>query len=132
MCDCKSILHRWIKFNAVGATGVLVQTLTLALLLRVSGLHYLAATALAVEASVLNNFVWHRKWTWADRPQSSIAVMLLRFNLTTGAMSLAGNLLLMWLLVSAAGFGALPANLITIATCSVVNFMLNDRLVFVP
>ena len=31
-----------------GATGVLVQIVTLALLLRVSGMHYLAATALAV------------------------------------------------------------------------------------
>ena len=131
MRNWKTILLRWVKFNAVGATGVLVQTLTLALLLKVSGLHYLAATALAVEASVLNNFVWHRKWTWADRPRSNAAVMLLRFNLTAGAMSLAGNLALMWLFVSAAGLGAMRANLIAILICSVINFMLNDRLVFV-
>jgi putative flippase GtrA len=131
MRNWKTILLRWVKFNAVGATGVLVQTLTLALLLRVSGLHYLAATALAVEASVLNNFVWHRKWTWADRPRSNAAVTLLRFNLTAGAMSLAGNLALMWLLVSTAGLGAMRANLIAILICSVINFMLNDRLVFV-
>jgi putative flippase GtrA len=91
----------------------------------------MAATALAVEASVLNNFVWHRKWTWADRPRSNAAVTLLRFNLTAGAMSMAGNLFLMWLLVSAAGLGALRANLISILICSVINFMLNDRLVFV-
>lgn len=131
MRNWKTILLRWVKFNAVGATGVLVQTLTLALLLKVSGLHYLAATALAVEASVLNNFVWHRKWTWADRPRSNAAITLLRFNLTAGAMSLAGNLALMWLFVSAAGLGAMRANLIAILICSVINFMLNDRLVFV-
>jgi putative flippase GtrA len=131
MRNWKTILRRWIKFNAVGATGVLVQVLTLALLLKVSGMHYMAATALAVEASVLNNFVWHRKWTWADRPRSNAAVTLLRFNLTAGAMSMAGNLFLMWLLVSAAGLGALRANLISILICSVINFMLNDRLVFV-
>jgi putative flippase GtrA len=131
MRNWKTILLRWVKFNAVGATGVLVQTLTLGLLLKVSGLHYLASTALAVEASVLNNFVWHRKWTWADRPRSNAAVTLLRFNLTAGAMSLAGNLALMWLLVSTAGLGAMRANLIAILICSVINFMLNDRLVFV-
>jgi putative flippase GtrA len=131
MRNWKTILLRWVKFNAVGATGVLVQTLTLALLLKVSGMHYLAATALAVEASVLNNFVWHRKWTWADRPRSNAAITLLRFNLTAGAMSLAGNLALMWLFVSAAGLGAMRANLIAILICSVINFMLNDRLVFV-
>jgi dolichol-phosphate mannosyltransferase len=131
MRNWKTILLRWVKFNAVGATGVLVQTLTLGLLLKVSGLHYLASTALAVEASVLNNFVWHRKWTWADRPRSNAAITLLRFNLTVGAMSLAGNLALMWLFVSAAGLGAMRANLIAILICSVINFMLNDRLVFV-
>ena len=131
MQDWKSILRRWVKFNAVGATGVLVQMMTLVLLLRVSGMHYLAATALAVEASVLNNFVWHRKWTWADRPQSKVAVTLVRFNLTSGATSMAANLLLMWLLVCAARLEPVYANLITIMICSIINFMLNDRLVFV-
>jgi dolichol-phosphate mannosyltransferase len=131
MQDWKSILRRWVKFNAVGATGVLVQMTTLVLLLKVSGMHYLAATALAVEASVLNNFVWHRKWTWADRPQSKLAVTLVRFNLTSGATSMAANLLLMWLLVSAARLEPVYANLITIMICSIINFMLNDRLVFI-
>ncbi|HSE97686.1 MAG TPA: GtrA family protein, partial [Blastocatellia bacterium] len=76
MRNWKSILRRWVKFNAVGVTGVAVQTLMLGLLLKISGMHYLAATALAVEASVLNNFIWHRKWTWADRRQSSAGIML--------------------------------------------------------
>lgn len=86
----------------VGAGGVIVQTVTLGVLLRVGGMHYLVATALAVEASVLNNFVWHRRWTWADRPGSRAALVLLRFNATNGAMSLIGNLALMFLLVSLA------------------------------
>ena len=127
----KAIIHRWIKFSAVGATGIFVQTATLALLLRVAGLHYLAATALAVEASVLHNFIWHRRWTWKDRPQSRAALMLLRFNLTSGAMSLAGNLLFMFILVSEARLNAIVANMITIAICSLVNFALSDRFVFV-
>ncbi|HJQ70647.1 MAG TPA: GtrA family protein, partial [Blastocatellia bacterium] len=54
------LLQRWAKFSAVGATGICVQTVALFLLLHVAGLHYLAATALAVEASVLHNFIWHR------------------------------------------------------------------------
>jgi putative flippase GtrA len=127
----KAIFQRWAKFNVVGVTGVMVQAVTLALLLRVNGMHYLVATALAVEASVLNNFVWHRRWTWADRPQSDTAAMLLRFNLTAGAMSLAGNLALMWLFVGKVGLGVLAANLLAICICSVINFLLNDRVVFV-
>ena len=125
------LFRRWARFSAVGATGILVQTATLAALLRLAGLHYLVATALAVEASVIHNFIWHRKWTWADRPQSNAALMLVRFNLTSGAMSIAGNLLLMFILVEQARVPALVANMITIAICSVINFVLSDRFVFV-
>jgi dolichol-phosphate mannosyltransferase len=125
-----TIIQRWAKFGVVGATGILVQASMLAFLLQVVGLHYLAATAFAVEASVLHNFVWHRKWTWADRPQSRASLMLLRFNLTSGAISLAGNLLLMFIFVSQAKLNAFGANLITIAICSLINFTLSDRFVF--
>ena len=90
----------------------------------------MAATALAVEASVLNNFVWHRRWTWADRPSSRAALTLLRFNATNGAMSLIGNLAVMLILVSGLKLNPYAANLITILICSLVNFALADRVVF--
>lgn len=131
MSNWKAIFHRWVKFSAVGAGGIFVQVALLALLLRMTGLHYLFATALAVEASVLHNFVWHRRWTWKDRPQSRVSLMLLRFNLTSGAMSLAGNLVLMFVFVSQMKLNAFIANLITIAVCSLINFTLSDRFVFV-
>ena len=107
-----------------------MQTLTLAVLLRVGGMHYLPATALAVEASVLNNFVWHRRWTWADRPRSCLGWALLRFNVTNGAVSLIGNLIIMIALVSLLKVNPMVANLITIVICSVANFALADRVMF--
>ena len=63
----KGAFVRWLKFNAVGGMGILVQLGALALLK--SGLHldYLPATALAVEVTVLHNFLWHERFTWADR-----------------------------------------------------------------
>jgi dolichol-phosphate mannosyltransferase len=126
-----SLFHRFAKFSAVGAGGVIVQTVTLAVLLRVGGMHYLVGTALAVEASVLNNFVWHRRWTWADRPRSRAGVTLLRFNATNGAMSLIGNLAFMFILVSGLELNPHAANLITIGICSLINFALADRVVFI-
>ena len=125
------LILRWVKFSAVGATGIAVQTITLYFLLRIMGLHYLAATALAVEASVLHNFIWHRKWTWSDRPRASLAQMLLRFNLTNGALCLTANLALMFVFVGKAGLNAYVANLAAIAICSVINFLLSDRFVFI-
>ena len=108
-----------------------MQTVTLSVLLRMSGIHYLAATAVAVEASVLNNFVWHRRWTWSDRPSSSAIIQLLRFNATNGATSLIGNIVIMFMLVSLIKLNPLEANLITIGICSLVNFALADKIVFI-
>jgi putative flippase GtrA len=125
-----SLWQRWLKFSAVGATGIAVQLLTLALLLRLSGVHYLLATALAVELSVLHNFVWHSRWTWADRNSSSKRAMLLRFNLTNGLLSILGNLFFMWLFVGGAGMDARVANVLTISICALANFILSDLIVF--
>ena len=121
---------RWLKFNAVGGIGILVQLGTLALLRGGLGLNYLVATAIAVEAAVLNNFQWHERFTWADRPATNSVKRLLNFNLATGAFSIVGNILFTKLLVDA-GIKYLPANAMSIALCSIINFFLNDRLVFV-
>ncbi len=122
-----------MKFNLVGAIGIAVQLAMLAAL--TSGLHieYLLATALAVETAVLHNFIWHERYTWADRRslrRRDVVARLVRFNCTTGAISIGGNLLLMRLLVGQAHLPAIVANLITIAACSVVNFLMSDRVVF--
>jgi putative flippase GtrA len=62
-----STLIRWGKFNLVGAIGIGVQVAALFLLKTVLHLQYLVATAIAVEAAVLHNFVWHERFTWVDR-----------------------------------------------------------------
>src|ERR1044072_5295394 len=125
-----SLFRRWLKFSAVGATGIAVQLLVLALLLRLAGMHYLLATAVAVEASVLHNFIWHRRWTWSDRNTTRCGALLLKFNLTNGALSLIGNLIFMWFFVGTAGLDARLANIITISICALANFLLSDKFVF--
>lgn len=119
---------RWCKFNLVGAIGVGVQLGTLALLTAV-GIHYLLATVLAVEAAVLHNLVWHQNFTWSDR-EGGILVRLARFHATNGAISILGNLALMRLLVGGLGMPPVPANLMSIAACSLANFLAADRIVF--
>ena len=63
----RSTAMRWLKFNLVGGIGIAVQLLILVVLK--AGLHfnYLIATALAVEIAVIHNFLWHERFTWADR-----------------------------------------------------------------
>jgi putative flippase GtrA len=127
------LLWRAVKFYSVGAGGTLVQLASLVALLEILALPCLAATALAVELSVLHNFLWHERFTWRDRPSlgaRQVLVRLIRFNGTTGALSLAGNLLVMRALVGTFHLPYLVANLLAIAACGLLNFLLSDRWVF--
>ena len=122
---------RFLRFNGVGVLGFVLQLGVLALLLR-AGVHYLPATALAVELAVLHNFAWHERWTWRDRPADAgtRAGRLWRFHASNGLISLAGNLVLMRLLVGLLAMPAVPANLLAVLLCSLINFTASDRLVF--
>jgi dolichol-phosphate mannosyltransferase len=121
-----------MTFNLVGVTGVAVQFVALAWLLG-SGVHYLGATVLAVEAAVLNNFFWHERWTWVDRrmdgPSGTMA-RLVRFNTTVGLLSIAENVVFMKLLVGTLALNYLLGNLVSIVACSVANYVLSDLFVF--
>ncbi|MBZ5681838.1 MAG: GtrA family protein [Acidobacteriia bacterium] len=126
-------LVRWLRFNLVGGIGIVVQFVALFLLKSILHLDYLTATALAVETAVLHNFLWHERYTWADRVQPSwrrSLVRFLRFNLTTGAVSIVGNLALMRVMVGVGQMNYLVANGIAIALCSLANFLVSEEWVF--
>jgi putative flippase GtrA len=126
-------LIRWLKFNCVGAIGVLVQLVVLAFFRSILHFDYLLATALAVETAVIHNFLWHERFTWRDRPSAHTRESLsrfIKFNASNGAVSIAGNLLIMRALVGGLGTNYVAANLVAIATCSIMNFLLSDRIVF--
>jgi putative flippase GtrA len=121
---------RWLKFNAVGAGGIVVQLGTLGILKSLLRVEYLLATALAVEAAVIHNYLWHERFTWADRVNTNSWLRFLKFNGTTGLFSIVGNVLLMRVLAGNAHLNYFVANILTIATCSILNFLVSDRFVF--
>jgi|WetSurMetagenome_2_1015567.scaffolds.fasta_scaffold226502_2 putative flippase GtrA len=131
----RSMALRWLKFHAVGGIGVVVQLGFLALFKSVLGMHYMLATALAVEVAVLHNFWWHERWTWIERTRAApgfglLMQRLLRFNLTSGAISILSNLVLMRIFVGQFHVQYLAANLITIVTASLANFLLSEFFAF--
>jgi len=126
-------LVRWCKFNLVGGIGIGVQFGVLFAVKSVLGLNYMLATAIAVEAAVIHNFAWHEQFTWADRVDPSCErslLRLLRFNTTSGAISIIGNLALMKAMVAEGHMNYLLANGIAIALCSLANFLVSDGWVF--
>ena len=121
---------RWLKFNAVGAIGIVVQLAVLTILKSGLGANYLMATAIAVETAVLHNFFWHERFTWSDRQSRARLERLIKFNLTNGAISIIGNVVFMKMLVGGLGMNYFPANLLSIVICSAVNFLVSDVFVF--
>ncbi|MFZ0299075.1 MAG: GtrA family protein [Candidatus Sulfotelmatobacter sp.] len=127
------VLQRWLKFNLVGALGIAVQLAVLLSLKSGFHLNYLFATGLAVETAVVHNFLWHERYTWADRVRPSwqkSLPRLLRFNLAAGGVSIAGNLALMKIMVGLCHMNYLIADAIAIASCSLLNFLVSDEWIF--
>jgi len=124
-------LLRWLRFNLVGAMGMVLQLVTLAALNHLDPGHYLVASAVAVELAVLHNFVWHIHYTWSDRRRhATLLSQLLRFHLSNGLVSLLGNLVLMRFLVHTAHRPVLVANISAILCCSIANFALSHNWAF--
>lgn len=145
--SCSTFI-RWCKFNLVGGMGIVVQFAALFVLRSVLKFDYLFATAIAVEAAVIHNFVWHEQFTWADRTKIDRTRIdqtisepaeprwrrslprLVRFNLTNGAVSILGNLALMKVMVGEGHMNYLVANAIAIVLCSLANFLVSEEWVF--
>jgi len=88
---------------------------------------------LAVETAVLHNFAWHEKFTWRDRASvhyREVVKRLLRFNLTTGMVSIIGNVVIMRFLVGQEHFPYMMANVVAIGCCSILNFLCSEVIVF--
>ena len=124
--------QRFLGFNSVGALGIGVQLTTVGVLIHGAGVNAVAATVIGVTAAIAHNFVWHRHWTWSDRPiaRGHVPRTFARFALSNGAVSFVGNLVLVSLLVGLTAVPPLVANMIAIAACGLINYGLADRVVF--
>jgi len=89
-------LTRLYRFGLVGLSGVVVNLAALALL---SGLGLLStvASALAIELSILSNFLLNDRWTFVERRAGSAWSRALRFQLVSlvGALMQWGTFVVM-------------------------------------
>jgi putative flippase GtrA len=113
-------MTRFVRFNLVGIGGFILQVGALVGLDGI-GVPVVPATALAVEAALLHNFIWHERWTWAGITGGSRAGRLARFHASNGIISIAGNVLLTKALTHA-GVPLIAANVAASCTCALLNF----------
>jgi putative flippase GtrA len=105
---------------------------TLTLLVR-GGLHYIAATVIAVELAILANFVWHARWTWRDRPARNVREHIGRFlvfNTLTAGTSIVGGVVITAVLVEMLSLPPVVANIISVVALGALNFVGANTLVF--
>ena len=133
MTSPHGIIARFVRFTVAGSAGFVIQLAVVAAFTRLTTIHYLAATAIAVEAAILTNYWWHARWTWRDRPASHARerwLRLARFNALTAVTSIAGSVIVTVMLVESAGLSPILANAASVFILSLVNFIAAHTLVF--
>jgi putative flippase GtrA len=118
--------HNWVqlgKFCAVGASGYVVNLSVFAVAVGPFGAHHLVAATIAFVVAVTNNFLWNRHWTFGAREGHAGFQAARFFTVSVVAFLFAASLL--ELLVSAAGLADLPAQAISIAAATPLNFIGN-------
>ena len=128
---------RFWKFAMVGASGVLVNNLTLIILAEYFHAHKVIAWMFAVGVSILSNFLLNNAFTWRDIRHSSRIHFLLRGALAypVAIMGIGANFAVYYPLIKYVSDGFpyyVLFNLLGIAAGTSVNFILSSRLVFRP
>ena len=125
-------LRRWVVFNTVGLAGFAVQIGGIAVLTRLGGWHVVTATVVVMEAVIVQNYLAHSRWTWADSPPRTRRERIVRPLRYQGAklISLSLNASLTAWLVFRGGLPPEAANLIAVGLCAILNYAAADRLVF--
>ncbi len=120
---------RFIRYCLVGATGLLVNMALLWWLKSTERLGTLRAGAVAVEAALVNNFLWNELWTFRDRASAHPRLRarlrrFVNFNVICG-VGAGLHLGVLWALAIQLSWHYLLANLLAIALVTLWNYGLN-------
>jgi dolichol-phosphate mannosyltransferase len=117
----------FFNFCVVGTSGVFVNMGLLLILTRWFGLLLEYASPIAIEISIISNFVLNNIWTFRERAvRTSLLKRLIRFHLVAFSAGVVNYIMLLSLYYGA-GMIDVIANLIGIAAATVVNYILNSR-----
>ena len=130
--------RRFLKFGTVGVSGIVVNQGVLYVaheylfhlpqaINSVDWVKLNLSLALAIFFATLNNFIWNRMWTWADRKHQHHSSFLAQFGqyplacwLSIVLQAILTNLLAPRL------YSIYLANMVAIVLTSILNFLLND------
>jgi dolichol-phosphate mannosyltransferase len=125
-------VSRFLRFGAVGLSGLVVDMAVLYLLHDWAGFNLTRSAILAAELAIVNNFIWNDFWTFRDlaKGQSQLKQRVkrfLKFNIVC-LMGLVLKVLLLNLLFNVFGVNPYLANFLAIAAVTFWNFWINLKL----
>ncbi|MGB3420405.1 MAG: glycosyltransferase family 2 protein [Dolichospermum sp.] len=123
---------RFLRFGAVGFSGVFVDLTIFHLMRTVINLGLTRSTILSAEIAILNNFLWNDLWTFGDisrkqRGKRQCFKRFLKFNIVCLAGIIIQTLVVNFLFNNL-GMNQYIAKLIAIAVATIWNFWVNLKL----
>jgi len=119
--------YRILKFALVGLSGIIVNMGLLYLLTEI-GLNISTAGLIAIETSILSNFILNDLWTFRDRKVGSFLARCFKYHLTVAFGALVNYTVLIGLVMI--GVFYLVANLVGIILGFIVNYLGGERIVW--
>ncbi|MDD5066105.1 MAG: GtrA family protein [bacterium] len=127
----EGLIHpRMIRFGLVGLSGVLVNMGFLYLFTELFGLNYKISSVIAIEISILTNFLLNDRWTWSDRAKERFMVRMARYHVTAGLTAFIFNWGLLVLLTEFFHIYYFISNIIGIGFGMLSNYILNNLWTF--
>ena len=122
----KSPSSRFIKFCVAGLSGVFVNEAILFILTEFAGLLYLFSSLIAIEASIISNFLVNDIWAFKDLKKRGTRNFILRISKWNLARILTGivNLAILYFLTEA-GINYLISNLIGIIIATILAYSMS-------
>jgi putative flippase GtrA len=115
------------KFCLIGASGYIVNLITFAFCHEILDAHHLVAATVAFGIAVTNNFIWNRHWTFNAGSGQARAQAPRFLAVSVSAFVLAAVILD---LLIKGGVAAVPAQALSIAAATPINFIGNKLWTF--
>lgn len=124
-------IGRMLRFGVVGLSGVVVNQGLLMLLHGTLGAPLLLSSIIAIEVSILTNFVLNHTWTWrVPLGEPGLIRRAVQYHAAAVMAAFAGNVIILMGAVELFGVDYRIANLVGIAVGTVINFTAGEVWIF--
>lgn len=124
------LYHRFehlIKYCLIGVTGVTLDFICFALLVKFTPLHYQLASIISVSAGIINNFIWNLLFNF--KTYNHLVLRFLSFY-AVGTIGIGITALLLYLFIEQFSMNTIVSKLLVIFIVTAVQFSLNKWITF--